>query len=118
MAVDCGIGVIVFELFDKCFQGFSLLGCPRVVGLSRCVEATDVADADGVGVVPFAVGTWLVNGSSGMDRAVSVDDVVVADAAEPALAVPSVDVGKGEGQAFLGGAAMDDDFVNCSHGSV
>ena len=67
MAVDFCIWIVVFELSDKCLQGFFLLWIPRVFGLAEAVEAADIADADGVGVVSRAVGTWLVNGSSGMD---------------------------------------------------
>ena len=115
MAVDCCIGVIVFELSDKCLQGSFLFGRPRVLGLAEAVEAADVADADGVGVVPLAVGAFFADGPSGMDAAVQADDVVVAYAAEPALTVPTVDVGGGEGLAFLGGAAMDDDFGDSPH---
>ena len=67
MAADCGIGIVVFELSDKCLQGFFLFGCPRVFGQSLGIKAADVADADGVGVVPLAVGADFGNWPSGMD---------------------------------------------------
>ena len=68
--------------------------------------------------MPLAVGAAFGHGPSGMDAAVEVDDVVVAYAAEPALAVPLVDVGNGEGLAFGRRAAMDDDFRDGPHGGV
>ena len=52
-----------------------------------------------------------------MDAAVKVDDVVIADGGEAALAVPAVDVGDGERLAFRGGGTMDDDVSDFSHKS-
>ena len=118
MAVDFCMGIVVFELSDKCLQGFFLFGRPRVLGLAKAVEPADVADADGVGVVPLAVGAAFGYGPSGMDAAVEVDDEMVAYAAEPALAVPLVDVGNGEGLALWRRVAMDDDFRDGPHGGV
>ena len=118
MAVDFCMGIVVFELTDKCLQGFFLFGRPRVLGLAKAVKPADVADADGVGIVSRAVGAHVGDEPSLVDAAVEVDDEVVAYAAEPALAVPLVDVGNGEGLAFLRRAAMDDDFGDGSHGGV
>ena len=50
-----------------------------------------------------------------MDAAVKVDDVVVADGGETALAVPAVDVGDCEGLAFGGGGAMDYYICDFTH---
>lgn len=111
----CRIWKLSFQGFQQSEQDLSLLGRTGVMGSSRCVEATDVADTDGVGVVTLAVGTWLGERASLVDAAVQIDDVVVADASEATGTVPLVDVGDGEGLAFLRRTAVDDDFVNCPH---
>ena len=68
--------------------------------------------------MPLAVGAAFCDRPSGVDAAVEVDDEVVAYAAEPALAVPLVDVGNGEGLALRRRAAMDDDFSDGPHDGV
>ena len=118
MAVDFCIGIVVFELSDKCLQGFFLLGCPRVFGLAEAVEAADIADADGVGIVSLAVSAAFGYGPTCMDVAIEVNHEVIANASEPALAVPTVDVGNGEGLAFRRCAAMNDDFGDGSHNGL
>ena len=58
-------------------------------------------------------GDWATR----VDAAVKVDDVVVADLGETALAVPTVNVGDSEGLAFGRGRAMYDDAIDFSHKS-
>ena len=55
-------------------------------------EPSDVADADGVGVMPFAVRSYLCNVATCGHRPVAVDDVVIPDSLEAPLLVPSSDV--------------------------
>ena len=94
--MDCRIWKLSFQGFQQSEQGLALLGRTGVMRSSRCVEATDVADTDGVGVVTLAVGTCLGERTTLVDAAVQIDDVVVADAGEAAGTVPPVDVGNGE----------------------
>ena len=46
--------------------------------------SADIAHANGVGVVPFAVGAGDCDGATLMDGPVKVDDVVIADLGETA----------------------------------
>lgn len=62
--------------------------------------ASDVADADGVGVVSGAVGSDHLEGTALFDGAVESDDEVVAYHLEASLPVPTVDVLHGEVLAF------------------
>ena len=80
--------------------------------MAHSVEATDIADTDAVLVVTYAVSSRQCDRASFVDATIEVDDVVVADAVEATGTVPPVDVGYGEGMAFLGGTTVDDDFVN------
>ena len=84
------------ELFQKHFaQGIHhvlLLVGTGVFGATVAVEATNVADADAVGVVVFDVCSFLFQWSAGMDAAILIDDVVVANTIPLSGSVPAVDV--------------------------
>ena len=116
MAMDGGIGKLRPELSKEREQrrllrcGACVLGCLAVGG-----ETTDIADADGVGIVTFAVCANLFERSARVDAAVKVNHIVVADAVETTLAVPAVDVGDGERLVLGGGGTMDDDVVYFAH---
>jgi hypothetical protein len=77
-------------------------------------ETADVADAERARVVPLDVGSWLVVGTALLDRAIELDDVVVADLLEAALAVPAVDVGCVKVLALAGGRTVNDNEVDAS----
>lgn len=77
------------ELEKGLLLGFS----SSVFGMTLRVETTDIADADAVSIVVFDVSTFLFQRSAGMDAAVLVDDVVVADAIPISGSVPAVNVG-------------------------
>jgi len=79
------------------------------------VAATDVADAYGGGVMTPAVSSGLFDVTADVDTAVTIDDIVVADAFEATGAMPAVDVGNGIVAALGGGGTMDDDFGDLSH---
>ncbi len=66
------------------------------------IGSADVTDADAVGIVTCAMGTNLFDRPADVDAAVAIDDIMVANLAETALAMPAVDVGDGV-VATLGG---------------
>lgn len=90
VTVDCGVG----ELFEKHFaegvHHIALLVGAGIFGTAVAVQSADVADADGVGVVAYAMGSYLTEGTTGTDSAVAIDDIVVAARTEAALTVPTV----------------------------
>ncbi len=63
-----------------------------------------------------SVRTDLRDGSALVDRAVAIDNVVIADATEASLTMPLVYLLYGEILALRRSRAMDNDFVNFPHG--
>lgn len=74
-----------------------------VFRLAGGVKASDVADADGVGVVAGAVCSDHLEGTALFNGAVESDDEVVAYHFEASLPVPAVYVSDCEVLTFLGG---------------
>lgn len=72
--------------------------------------ATNVANADGIGVMSQTVSTDLLNGSSFVNAAVEVNHEVITDAPEATLLVPGIDVGDREGLAFRSRGTMNDNL--------
>ena len=94
MTDDEGLGVAAVQVGEQTTESFLLCLGARVGGLSADVEATLVADADGVAVVVPAVGADHELWPSLFDLSAAADDVVVADAKFPSLLpVPGVDLG-------------------------
>lgn len=114
-----GLGIGEAEIAQELQEGGFLGFCAGVGGLTGAVgcEASCVGYADAVGVVAEAVRACLAQGASGVDCAVKVDEIVVADGAEASLAVPEVDFGHADVAAGGGGGAVDDDFGDGAHGS-
>ena len=84
---------------------------------------TDVADADAVGVVPFAMASDGLYVLAHLDGAVKVDDVVIAAVRstrqrEASLLVPSLNVIQLEITPLLRRGAMQDDFLDFSHNTL
>lgn len=118
MSSDFGIGELHPELAKKCHQCGLLLFRARVIRVFAVSgQATDIADAYGMGVVPLAVRSHLCERSAMMHRAVAVDYEVISDGSKASLPVPTVDICRGEVLAFRRGRAMDDDEVNLAHPS-
>lgn len=104
MAEDCGAGELGLELVQEGEECVLLRLRPCVLrGLAVLGEPADVADADGMGVAVLAVCADFGEWSALVDAAVTVDDVVIADALEATGTVPAVDVGDGEIFAFGSG---------------
>ena len=88
-----GAGVAPVQLFEQLSHGSLLFSRPRVGGLTADVQPALVADAYRVGIVVHAVGTDQPFRTTWLDRSVTTDDVVIADAeVEASLAVPCVDL--------------------------
>lgn len=118
MSSDFGIGELHPELAKKCHQCGLLLLRARILRVFAVGgQATDIADAYGMGVVPLAVRSHLCERSAMMHRAVAVDDEVISDGCKASLPMPAVDICRGEVLAFRRGRAMDDDEINLAHPS-
>ena len=116
VAVDGGARETQPQQEHEGFQGNALRGCASVLGLFAVGgQTTDVANADAVRIVPFAVCADLVERSAGEDCAVQPHDVVVSHVAKALGLVPAANVVHGEGASFRRGGAVDNDFVDVSH---
>ena len=80
VAHDLGIGVVGLQGDEQRVEGQLLGWCPGVSGSAFLVEATFIADADGVGVVVAGVGADHLFGTAEVQLAVAGDVVVVAAA--------------------------------------
>lgn len=85
MSADYGAWVLLLEVLQQLKKGELLLGCASVLGILVVSGAsTDIAHANGIGVVPFAVGAGDFDGATLTDGSVKVDDVVITDLGETA----------------------------------
>ena len=55
MSIDLCMGIFCFKRGHQCQKGFLLCWCTRILRMSLKVKTSDIADADAVGVVPFAM---------------------------------------------------------------
>lgn len=115
MAVDGGDGVLFHQVLHQLEEGETLWLGTGVGGVAVGIEAADIGDADAVGVVTWAMGTDLFDGTASVDAAIGVDDIMIADVvpAEGTVVTPygfhrTDSVG-------AGGGAMDDDFGDGAH---
>lgn len=112
---DGGGGVVGLEGFQEGPKGGLLLRGAGVGFYAFGVDASFVADADGVLVVVTGMGTDEVLMAGLVDFAVAGDVVVVSGEAE-ALLVVSDEFFHGVGTVFTRGAAVDDDEFYLAHG--
>ena len=108
----------MLQFTDEGQQRGLLCGGAGVLGIAVAVKTADIADAYGMGIVAFAVGTGLLEGSARVDSSVEINHVVVADVRELALQMPLADLLHGDVLPFAGGAAVDYDFVYAPHGII
>ena len=75
------LAISLFETLDELHDGHLLRWCASVLRSLLAVvgNATNVGDANGVGVLPFGVCTAFLDGSSLVNRAVAVDYEMIAD---------------------------------------
>ena len=109
MADDLSIGVVFLEVFQQEEDGGFLGLGAGVGGAAFLIEASFVADADGVLVVVFDVGSGDPLRAAFVVLAVAGDVPVVAAVVGVAFgAVTALQVFEREGFVAAGGAAVDD----------
>lgn len=118
MAVNPRPGELVVQLTEEHAQSELLLRRARVLGSFISAKSPDIANPDGVLVVPEAMCPYLFQRSAMFEVAIEVYHIMIATTLPPLLAVPAVDVGKAVVLALLRCAAMKDDFSDLSHGFV
>ena len=93
MPDDQGAGVTLVQLFEQLSHRSLLFSCARIGGLTADVEPTLVADADRMGIMVQAVGTDHPFWAAWLNRSVTTDHVVVADAfVMSVFAMPLIDI--------------------------
>ena len=80
MPYDQGAGVTPMQVFEQSPHGSLLLRGARVGGLTAGIIPTLVADADRMGIVVQTVGADHPLRATWLDRSVTTDHVMVADA--------------------------------------
>ena len=117
VAVDGGDGVLFHQVLHQMEEGETLGFGAGVGGAAVGIEAADISDANALGVVTWAMGTDLFDGTASVDAAIGVDDVMIADVvpAEGTVVSP-YGFHRTDGIGARGGA-VDDDFGDCSHGA-
>ena len=115
VADDLGIGIVLLQRTEQRVEGELLGRRAGVGGAAPLVEATLVADADGVGIVVAGVGADHLLGTAEMQLSVAGDVVVIA-AALPAAGLVHL-VEHPQRQVLVGSArrAMDDNQIYSSH---
>ena len=78
-------------------------------------HTTNIADANTIGIMSQAMGASYVFGTSLVDAAVPIDDIVITYVGKMAGQVPTTNVLHREVLAFGGGRAMNDNFSDVSH---
>lgn len=104
---------VLHQLLNELNHGGLLCGGAGVNGASCVIfKTTDVAYANGCGIVTLAMGALLTQGTTLEDGTVSVDDIMITDGQPPVfLAVPATDIFHGDLLRFKSGRAMQDDFI-------
>ena len=94
MSYDHSAGVTLMQVFEQLSHRNLLRLGTRVGWSASDIEPTLVADAYRVGIVVLAVGTDHIFRTAWLNRSVTSDHVVVADAeVETSLAMPCIDLG-------------------------
>ena len=115
VAVDGGDVVLFHQVLHQLEQGEVL---ERGTGVGRAsvgIKAADIGDANAVGVVAWAMGTDLFDGTAGVDAAIGIDDIMIADVVPAEALMILADALHGAGGIGSGGGAVDDDLGDCSH---
>lgn len=110
------MGIIKFQLVHQLPQSSLLLWRACVLGrFSVLGHTTNIADANAVGIMPQAMGASYVLGTSFVDAAVPIDDIVITYVGKMACQVPTTNIVHREVLAFGGGTAVYDDFGDFTH---
>ena len=114
VAVDGGDGVFFHQVLHQLEKGETLWLGTGVGGVSVGIEAADIGDANALGVVTWAMGTDRFDGTAGVDAAIGIDDIMIADVVPAETLMVAADALHGAVGIGAGGGAVDDDFGNCS----
>ena len=79
------------------------------------IHASNVTDADGVGVVASDMGAGIFLGTPRMNTPILIDNPVVAAAVPSLCLVITVDVGDGDRLVYFGVGAVDNYPLNFLH---
>lgn len=110
------MGINELKLLHELAKCLLLLWCACVLGrFSVLGHTTNIADANAVGIMPQAMGASDVLGTSLVDAAVPIDDIVITYVGKLASKMPTANVVHCEIFAFGGGRAMNDNFSDASH---
>ena len=115
VAVDRGYRVFFHKIADELEEGEALGFGAGVGGMSVGIEAADISDANALGVVTWAMGTDLFDGTASVDAAIGVDDIMIADVVPAEALVVVTDALHGAVGIGAGSGAMDDDFGDWAH---
>ena len=115
VSVDGGDGVLFHQVTDELEEGEALGFGAGVGGMSVGIEAADIGDANALGVVTWAMGTDLFDGTASVDAAVRVHDIMIAYVVPAEALMVVTDALHGTVGIGTGSGAMDDDFGDCSH---
>ena len=117
VAYDLGIGVVDLQRAEQGDEGGTLGRGSGVGSTAFLVEASLVADADGVGVVVAGMGADHLFGTTEVELAVTGDVVVVAAAVPAFGTMHLVEHLKGEVLVRAGGRAVNHNQINSTHNS-
>ena len=116
MAYNLGVGIVTAEVLEEEPQGGNLLGSAGVGRFAFLIQASLVADAQGVLVVVAHVGSGQFLATALVDGALTVDVPVVANLGKTSRLVPAVDVIDGDSLRESRGGAVYDDVQHVLHG--
>ena len=68
--MNCGLGVLLLEFCDQAAERSALFLRAGVTRLKALITAANIADSNGMGVVPGAVGANLLDRAASMNAAV------------------------------------------------
>ena len=116
VAYNLGVGIVAAEILEEEPQGGNLLGGTGVGGLAFLIQASLVADSQGVLVVVAHVGSGKLLATALVDGALAVDVPVVANLGKTSGLVPAVNVIDGDSLRESRGGAVYDDVQHVFHG--
>ena len=109
------MGINELKLLHELAKCLLLLWCACVLGRFPVLgHTTNIADANTIGIMSQAMGASDVLGTSLVDAAVTIDDIVIAYVGKLACKMPTTNVVHREVLAFGSGRAMNDDFSDAS----
>ena len=116
MAIDLGTWISALQFLKQEHErsllrlGTCVLRCLAVFG-----NATDVAHADRVAIVPRAMRSDNSLAATAMDGSVYIYNIMVAHVLEATLLVPRADIAHSRRAALRRRRTVDDDLIDCSH---